>query len=78
MFLSWKTADEKYQNENACKVVRPKGIILFGSQESLNEEERQYLRILNSSYHNLQIITYQQLLEKANNTLRVWRENKKN
>lgn len=72
-----KTADEKYQNENACKVVRPKGIILFGSQEPLNEEERQYLRILNSSYHNLQIITYQQLLEKANNTLRVWRENEK-
>lgn len=76
--LEKRTTDEEYQNGNACKVVRPKGMILFGSQEPLNEEERQYLRILNSSYHNLKIITYQQLLEKANNTLRVWRENKKN
>lgn len=75
--LEKKTADEGYQNENACKVVRPKGIILFGSQDTLSEEERQYLRILNSSYHNIQVITYQQLLEKAKNTLRVWRENEK-
>lgn len=75
--LEKKTVDEEYQNENSCKVIRPKGIILFGSQDPLNEEERQYLRILNSSYHNLQIITYQQLLEKARNTLRIWRENEK-
>ncbi len=73
--LEKKTVDEEYQNENNCKVIRPKGIILFGSQEPLTTEERQYLRILNSSYHNLQIITYQQLLEKAKNTLRVWKDN---
>lgn len=75
--LEKKTVDEEYQKENSCKVIRPKGIILFGSQDPLNEEERQYLRILNSSYHNLQVITYQQLLEKAKNTLRVWRKNEK-
>ncbi len=60
---------EEYQRDNNCKIVRPKGIILFGSVEPLNEDEKRYLRILNSSYHNLQIITYQQLLEKAKNTL---------
>lgn len=75
--LEKKTADEEYQKSNDCKVIRPKGIILFGSQEPLNEGERQYLRILNSSYHNLQIITYQQLLEKAKNTLRIWKQNEK-
>jgi len=72
--LEKKTTDEKYQFENRLKIIRPKGIILFGSQEPLVDEERQYLRILNSSYHNIQIITYQQLLEKAKNTLSIWKE----
>lgn len=75
--LEKKTVDEEYQQKNGCKVIRPKGIILFGSQEPLNECEQQYLRILNSSYHNLQIVTYQQLLEKAKNTLRILKEHNK-
>lgn len=73
--LENKTLDKQYQKVNNCKIIRPKGIILFGANQPLNESERQYLRILNSSYHNLQIITYQQLLEKARNTLRILKEN---
>lgn len=69
--LEKRTSDKDYQQKNNCYVTRPKGIILFGSDEILSVEESQYLRILNSSYHNLQIITYQQLLEKARNTLRI-------
>lgn len=63
--------DRDYQNINNCKIVRPKGIILFGSNKPLIETEKRFLRILNSSYHNMQIITYQQLLEKAINTLKI-------
>lgn len=74
--LEQKTADKEYQRNNGCKVIRPKGLILYGGQSKLSEDEQKYLRILNSSYHNLQIITYHQLLEKANNTLRIWKENK--
>lgn len=70
--LEKKTSNKEYSLKNNCKVVRPKGIILFGSIEPLEDEERQYLRILNSSYHNLNIITYQQLLEKAKNTLKIY------
>lgn len=33
------------------------------------QASRQYLRVLNSSYHNIKIITYQQLLAKAKNSL---------
>lgn len=73
--LEKKTSDELYQNKNNCKVIKPKGTILFGSHPQLNEHEQQYLRILNSSYHNLKIITYQQLLEKAKNTLQIWKNN---
>ena len=75
--LEKKTVDEEYQHQNNCKVIRPKGIILFGGQIPLNDEESKYLRILNSSYHNLQVITYKQLLEKAKNTLRMMEKSKK-
>ena len=69
--LEKATDDEEFKHKNNCKIVRPKGMVLFESKEHLNDEEQQYLRILNSSYHNLQVITYQQLLGKAKNTLRV-------
>jgi hypothetical protein len=72
--LEKKAVDEEYQTKNGCKIIRPKGIILFGSTDTLNEGERRYLRIFNSSYHNLHVITYQQLLEKAQNTLQIWRK----
>lgn len=68
--LEKMTTDKKYQQNNNCKIIRPKGIIIFGSINILNMKETEYLRILNSSYHNLYILTYQQLLEKANNTIR--------
>jgi hypothetical protein len=64
-----KTHDEKYQEINNCRVVKPRGIILYGSGRELNNDEGKYLRILNSSYHNIKVITYQQLLEKARNTI---------
>lgn len=69
--LEIKAQDAEYQQTNSCAIVRPKGIILIGSKEPLSDAERQYLRILNSSYHNLQVVTYQQLLAKAENTLGV-------
>ena len=67
--LEKRTIDEVYQREGDFRVVRPKGIIIFGSGNPLGEGEAQYLRILNSSYHNLHILTYQQLLDKANMTI---------
>jgi len=67
--LENKNQDIKYQKDNQCTIIRPRGIILFGSGKALCDTEKKYLRILNSSYHNIQIITYQQLLEKAENLL---------
>ena len=75
--LENKTNDEEYQKKNNCKIIRPRGIILYGSNRQLNVEETKYLRILNSSFHNLQVMTYQQLLEKAQNTIKVLTETQK-
>ena len=74
--LENKVNDEKYQQKNNCKIIRPRGIILYGSDIELNDDEKKYLRILNASYHNLQIVTYQQLLEKAKNTIKFQNWNK--
>ena len=71
------TADKQYQEENGCKIIRPKGIIIFGAKKTLQEEEKRYLRILNASYHNLLIITYQQLLQKAKNTVQMLKTREK-
>lgn len=69
--LENKTKDIKYQTENDCRIIKPRGVILYGTKSELNVEEKKYLRILNASYHNLLIITYQQLLEKARNTINI-------
>lgn len=67
--LEKMTVDDSYQNNNDCTIIKPRGIILIGSKNELSDGEKQYLRILNSSYHNIHILTYQQLLLRAKNML---------
>lgn len=59
----------KTDDEGNYKFIRPNGIIVAGTKDELTPEENKYLRVLNSSYHNIKIITYQQLLAKAKNSL---------
>lgn len=59
----------KTDDKGNYKFIRPNGIILAGNKDELTPEENKYLRVLNSSYHNIRIITYQQLLAKAKNSL---------
>ncbi len=73
--LEQKSVDFEYQNKNNCKIIKPRGIVLIGSKKSLSEEEQQYLRIMNSSFHNIQVMTYQQLLQQANNSLGFFNKN---
>lgn len=63
------TSNNSYQDDNDCVIARPRGIILIGTKNELSDEEKKYLRILNSSYHNIHILTYQQLLLRARNML---------
>jgi hypothetical protein len=51
------------------KIVRPRATIIYGSSNKLTEKELEYLRILNASYHDINIITYQQLIDKAESLL---------
>lgn len=54
---------------NNPSFLRPKATIIIGNNKDLTTEENQFLRVLNSSYHNIKIYTYQNLLEKAKNSL---------
>lgn len=67
--LEKKTVDIKYLDNNNCVIAKPRGIVLIGSNKELNGEEIKYLRILNSSLHEINIITYQQLLTRAKNII---------
>ena len=66
-----KAGDVVYQQENDCLVIKPRAIVLIGSKDELSADEMKYLRILNSSYHNISIVTYQQLLMRAENMLEI-------
>ena len=47
------------------RTVKPRGILIFGRSIDWGEDENEAYRILNSSYHNLTIMTYDHVLERA-------------
>lgn len=49
---------------------KPKATIIIGNSKESNNDEIKFLRLLNSSYHNIKIYTFQQLLIKAENSLK--------
>jgi hypothetical protein len=51
------------------KTIKPRCILIFGRSNNWNEEQRQAYRILNSSYHNLSIMTYDHVLSRAKRIL---------
>lgn len=51
------------------KTVKPQCMLVYGRSDTWEEKEFQSLRILNSAYHQLHIITYDQLLIRAKQLL---------
>lgn len=47
------------------RTVKPRGILIFGRSSDWGDGENEAYRILNSSYHNLTIMTYDHVLERA-------------
>lgn len=46
-------------------IVKPRGILIFGRSSNWDDEEKEAYRIINSSYHNLLIMTYDHVLDRA-------------
>ena len=51
------------------KTIKPRCILIFGRSDDWNEDQKEAYRILNSSYHNLTIMTYDHVLGRAKRIL---------
>ena len=47
------------------KTIKPRCVLVFGRSNDWNNEQREEYRILNSSYHNITIMTYDHVLARA-------------
>ncbi len=52
------------------KTIKPRCILIFGRSHDWNREQRESYRILNSSLHNLTILTYDHILDRARSLLK--------
>ena len=50
-------------------VVKPRAVLIYGRSNEWNDEKRKSYRILNASYHNITILTYDHVLERAKRIL---------
>ncbi len=50
---------------DGVRTIKPRCILIFGRSSDWNSEQNEAFRILNSSYHNLTIMTYDHVLERA-------------
>ena len=53
------------------KVIKPRCTLIFGRSNKWKEKNHEAYRILNSSYHNLTIMTYDHVLDRAKRMLGV-------
>ena len=47
------------------KAIKPRCILIFGRSQEWNQSQKEAYRILNASYHNLTILTYDHVLDRA-------------
>lgn len=59
----------KFLERVGIKTVKPRCVLVFGRSDRWGDEEKEAYRILNASYHNLSIITYDHVLERAKRIL---------
>lgn len=52
------------------KTIKPRCILVFGRSNDWDSERRESYRILNSSFHNLTILTYDHVLDRAQRLLK--------
>lgn len=61
-----KANDYEKMKEFGCEIVKPRITLVYGRSHKWGDEEREQLRILNSSLHDISIITFDQVLSRAN------------
>ena len=62
-------SDDFRERVNGVRTVKPKCLLVFGRSNSWNDKQYEAFRILNAAYNQINIITYDQLLERAKGLL---------
>ncbi len=57
------------------KTIKPRCVLIFGRSYNWNSEKKEAFRILNSSYHNISIMTYDHVLKRAERILGISESN---
>lgn len=65
-----------YTLEQKFRDVHSKGLAVIGSLKAskLSQDEKKRLHLLAESFPNVEVLTYDQIIEKAESTLRFWKE----
>lgn len=61
----------KFRERVGIKTVKPRCILIFGRSNDWDNDQKEAYRILNSSYHNLTILSYDHVLARAKRILRI-------
>lgn len=64
-------SDDYIKDHGGIIPVKPKGLIIHGRSNDWEEYEWEAFRLLNDELHNIQIITFDILLERAKNILKI-------
>lgn len=59
----------KFQERIKIRTIKPRCVLIFGRSNDWDDERKESYRILNSNYHNLTIMTYDYVLERAKRIL---------
>lgn len=62
-------SDKFIQRVGGIKTIKPRCVLIFGRSHEWNGEQMEAYRILNSSYQNLNILTYDHVLSRAKRIL---------
>lgn len=58
-----------FKRVGGVRTIKPRCTLIYGRSEDWNAEQQEAFRILNSSYHNLSIMTFDHVLERARRIL---------
>jgi hypothetical protein len=57
--------DKKKTDKLGANILKPRITLLFGRSDSWSDEHKEQFKILNSSFHNISILTYDHVLNRA-------------
>lgn len=62
-------SDKFIRRLDGARAIKPRCVLIFGRSYDWNEDQQEAYRILNAGYYNLNILTYDHVLDRARRIL---------